>query len=224
MGSGVISYEYEKCEKFEDYDPKADAELGTFKIRRYHFDYESFVHPLHSVRFDPDRPYEIPIEALMADQPLSSSRSGKSSARGSHPSRRSSPTPCYSPGEISSTQRVMHMMHAYPMARMSSFESKSVPGRQFNDHTRFLHVIEYPNTSIPSTKTLDSHSNPHIHRQFNSYNTYTYNKQQKTPTLSILWLKKRATTWVGTSYRDSKLMDFEYHAQKHARSPPKTWN
>ncbi|MED6182294.1 hypothetical protein PIB30_027264 [Stylosanthes scabra] len=47
---------------------KADAELGTFKIRRYHFNDESFVHHLHSVRFDPDRPYEIPIEALMAAQ------------------------------------------------------------------------------------------------------------------------------------------------------------
>ncbi|MED6160341.1 hypothetical protein PIB30_050587 [Stylosanthes scabra] len=33
MGSGVIYYEYEKREKLEDYDLKADAELGTFKIR-----------------------------------------------------------------------------------------------------------------------------------------------------------------------------------------------
>ncbi|MED6210420.1 hypothetical protein PIB30_063964 [Stylosanthes scabra] len=81
MGSGVIYYEYEKREKFEDYDMKADAELGTFKIRRYHFDDESFVHPLHSVRFDPDRPYEIPIEALMADKILSTSKSDKSSAK-----------------------------------------------------------------------------------------------------------------------------------------------
>ncbi|MED6143994.1 hypothetical protein PIB30_011239 [Stylosanthes scabra] len=56
MGSGVIYYKYEKREKFEDYDMKTDVELGTFKIRRYHFDDESFVHPLHSVRFDPDRP------------------------------------------------------------------------------------------------------------------------------------------------------------------------
>ncbi|MED6198554.1 hypothetical protein PIB30_067522 [Stylosanthes scabra] len=84
MGSGVIYYEYEKREKFEDYDLKADAELGTFKIRRYHFDDESFIHPLHSVRFDPDHPYKVPIEALMADQPLSSSDKGRSSARGSH--------------------------------------------------------------------------------------------------------------------------------------------
>ncbi|MED6145316.1 hypothetical protein PIB30_023898 [Stylosanthes scabra] len=79
MGSGVIYYEYEKHEKFEDYDMKADAKLGTFKIRRYHFDDESFVHPIHSVRFDPDRPYEIPIEALMGDKILSTSKDEKSS-------------------------------------------------------------------------------------------------------------------------------------------------
>ncbi|MED6200284.1 hypothetical protein PIB30_083583 [Stylosanthes scabra] len=88
MGNGVIYYEYEKHEKFEDYNMKADAELGTFKIRRYHFDDESFVHPLHSVRFNPNRPYEIPIEALMADKTLSSSKDEKSSTRSSHSSRR----------------------------------------------------------------------------------------------------------------------------------------
>ncbi|MED6121010.1 hypothetical protein PIB30_025963 [Stylosanthes scabra] len=95
MGSGVIYYEYEKREKFEDYDIQADAELGTFKIRRYHFGDESFVHPLHSVRFDPDRPYEIPIEALMADKILSASKDEKSSAERSRSSRR--PSPHYSP-------------------------------------------------------------------------------------------------------------------------------
>ncbi|MED6219685.1 hypothetical protein PIB30_038092 [Stylosanthes scabra] len=95
MGSGVIYYEYVKCEKFEDYDMKADAELGTFKIRRYHFDDESFVNPLHSVRFDPGCPYEIPIEALMADKILSASKSEKSSAERQRSSRR--PTPHYSP-------------------------------------------------------------------------------------------------------------------------------
>ncbi|MED6180656.1 hypothetical protein PIB30_012254 [Stylosanthes scabra] len=50
MGSGIIFYEYEKCEKFEDFNVRADAELGTFKARCYHFDDEAFVHPLHSVR------------------------------------------------------------------------------------------------------------------------------------------------------------------------------
>ncbi|MED6162689.1 hypothetical protein PIB30_072945 [Stylosanthes scabra] len=94
MGSGVIYYEYEKREKFEDYNTEADAVLGTFKIRRYHFDDESFVHPLQNVRFDSDRPYEIPIEALMADKTLSSSKDEKSSTRRSSSSRR--PTPHYS--------------------------------------------------------------------------------------------------------------------------------
>ncbi|MED6165440.1 hypothetical protein PIB30_099549, partial [Stylosanthes scabra] len=103
MGSGVIYYEYEKREKFEDYDLKADAELGTIKIRRYHFDDESFVHPLHSVRFDPDRLYEVSIEALMADQPLSSSGKGRTSVQGSHRSRRLSPMPHYSLRMSSST-------------------------------------------------------------------------------------------------------------------------
>ncbi|MED6169985.1 hypothetical protein PIB30_026299 [Stylosanthes scabra] len=103
MGSGVIYYEYEKHEKFEDYDMKADAELGTFKIRRYHFDDESFVHPLHSVRFDPDRPYEIPIEALMADKILSASKSEELSAEKQRSSRR--PSPHYSPRTMPVAQR-----------------------------------------------------------------------------------------------------------------------
>ncbi|MED6188447.1 hypothetical protein PIB30_086063 [Stylosanthes scabra] len=103
MGSGVIYYEYEKHEKLEDYDMKADAELGTFKIKRYHFDNESFAHPIHSVRFDPDRPYEIPIEALMADKILSASKDGKSSTERPCSSRR--PSPHYSPRTMPEAQR-----------------------------------------------------------------------------------------------------------------------
>ncbi|MED6108479.1 hypothetical protein PIB30_024355 [Stylosanthes scabra] len=107
MGSGVIYYEYEKREKFEDYDMKADDELGTFKIRRYHFDDESFVHPLHSVRFDPDRPYEIPIEALMADKILSASKDEKSSTGRPRLSRH--PKPHYSPRTMPVAQRERSM-------------------------------------------------------------------------------------------------------------------
>ncbi|MED6210966.1 hypothetical protein PIB30_069159 [Stylosanthes scabra] len=103
MGSGVIFYEYEKREKFEDHDMRADAELGTFKIIRYHFDNESFVHPLHSVRFDPDRPYEIPIEALMADKIASASKSEESSAERRRSIRR--PSPHYSPRTMPVAQR-----------------------------------------------------------------------------------------------------------------------
>ncbi|MED6181662.1 hypothetical protein PIB30_021254 [Stylosanthes scabra] len=103
MGSGVIFYEYKKREKFEDNDMDADADLGTFKTRRYHFGDESFVYPLHSVRFDPDRPYEIPIEALMADKILSASKNEKSSTGRSRSSRR--PMPHYSPRSMPVAQR-----------------------------------------------------------------------------------------------------------------------
>ncbi|MED6202040.1 hypothetical protein PIB30_101394 [Stylosanthes scabra] len=82
---------------------RADAELGTFKIRRYHFDNKSFVHPLHSVRFAPDRPYEIPIEALMAGKIASASKSEESSVERRRSSRH--PSPRYSPRTMSVAQR-----------------------------------------------------------------------------------------------------------------------
>ncbi|MED6196192.1 hypothetical protein PIB30_045084 [Stylosanthes scabra] len=103
MGSSVIFYEYEKRKKFEDHDMRADAELGTFKIRHYHFDNESFVHSLHSIRFDPDHPYEIPIEALMADKIASASKSEESSVERRRSSRR--PSPHYSPRTMPVAQR-----------------------------------------------------------------------------------------------------------------------
>ncbi|MED6185494.1 hypothetical protein PIB30_057642 [Stylosanthes scabra] len=77
---------------------RTDAELGTLKIRRYHFDNKSFVHPLHSVRFDPDRPYEFLIEALTADKIASASKSEESSAERRRSSRR--PSPRYSPRAV----------------------------------------------------------------------------------------------------------------------------
>ncbi|MED6110678.1 hypothetical protein PIB30_045113 [Stylosanthes scabra] len=107
MGSGVIYYEYEKREEFEDHDVRADAELGTFKVRHYHFYNESFVHPLHSLRFDPDRPYEILIEALMADKIASASKSEESSAERRRSSRR--PSPRYSPRTMPIAQRECSM-------------------------------------------------------------------------------------------------------------------
>ncbi|MED6200929.1 hypothetical protein PIB30_090075 [Stylosanthes scabra] len=139
MGRGVIYYEYEKREKFEDYDLKADAELGTFKIRRYHFDNESFIHPLHSVRFDPDRPYEVPIEALMADQPLSSSDKGKTYARGSHHSRRLSPTPHYSLRMSSSTRRVV--LPSPTVASSSLCRRVAVDADE--DYLQYLEVLQH---------------------------------------------------------------------------------
>ncbi|MED6173296.1 hypothetical protein PIB30_058036 [Stylosanthes scabra] len=95
MGSGVIYYEYEKREKFKDHDMDADTELETFRTRHYDFADESFVHPLYSVRFDPDHLYEILIEALMADKILSSSKDDKSSTKRPRSSRR--PMPHYAP-------------------------------------------------------------------------------------------------------------------------------
>ncbi|MED6127991.1 hypothetical protein PIB30_093348, partial [Stylosanthes scabra] len=66
MRSGIISYEIEKREKYEDFDERADSALAVVKTQRYHFDDEPFIHPLHSIRFDPYRPYELPVESLLA--------------------------------------------------------------------------------------------------------------------------------------------------------------
>ncbi|MED6184808.1 hypothetical protein PIB30_051022 [Stylosanthes scabra] len=93
MGSRVVFSEFEKREKYEDEDEKPHAELGIVKDTVDEF----FVNPLHNIRFDPDRPYEIPIKSLLISQVLNSSGNGKSSAQCSHPSRRSIPTLCYSP-------------------------------------------------------------------------------------------------------------------------------
>ncbi|MED6193394.1 hypothetical protein PIB30_018923 [Stylosanthes scabra] len=62
MGSGIIYYEIEKREKYEDSDERANSDLEVVKTRRYHFDDESLIHPLHSVCFDPDHPYELLVE------------------------------------------------------------------------------------------------------------------------------------------------------------------
>ncbi|MED6130862.1 hypothetical protein PIB30_004726 [Stylosanthes scabra] len=56
----------ERREKYEDSDERADSNLAVVKTRRYHFDNEAFIHPLHSVRFDPKRPCELPVESLLA--------------------------------------------------------------------------------------------------------------------------------------------------------------
>ncbi|MED6126211.1 hypothetical protein PIB30_076136 [Stylosanthes scabra] len=59
-------YEIEKREKYEDSDERADSDMAIVNTRRYHSDDEPFIHLLHSVRFNPDRPYELPIEQLWA--------------------------------------------------------------------------------------------------------------------------------------------------------------
>ncbi|MED6175652.1 hypothetical protein PIB30_080415 [Stylosanthes scabra] len=59
MGSGIIYYEIEKREKYEDSDESTDLELAVVRTRRYHSDDEPFIHPPHIIQFDPDRPYEL---------------------------------------------------------------------------------------------------------------------------------------------------------------------
>ncbi|MED6139718.1 hypothetical protein PIB30_086423 [Stylosanthes scabra] len=97
MGSGVIYYEIEKQEKCEDSDERADEDLAIVETRRYYFDDEPFIHPLHSVRSDPDCPYELPIESLLALRRRDPSRGRDPSPQRSGPSRRVSLTPQYSP-------------------------------------------------------------------------------------------------------------------------------
>ncbi|MED6172932.1 hypothetical protein PIB30_054519 [Stylosanthes scabra] len=60
MGSGVIFYEYESLKEYDDIDVEPTSELGTIKIRRYHFKDEKFTRSVHSGRFDPDRPWSLP--------------------------------------------------------------------------------------------------------------------------------------------------------------------
>ncbi|MED6184290.1 hypothetical protein PIB30_046017 [Stylosanthes scabra] len=93
MGSGVICYDIEKRGKYEDSDEKTNSDLAAVKTRRYHFDDEPFIHLLHSVRFDPDHPYELPIKSFLALRRRNSSKGKDLSHQRSGPSRRSSPTP-----------------------------------------------------------------------------------------------------------------------------------
>ncbi|MED6168924.1 hypothetical protein PIB30_016209 [Stylosanthes scabra] len=50
MESGIIYYEIEKRDKYEDSDERADSNLAVVRTRRYHIDDEPFIHPLHSAR------------------------------------------------------------------------------------------------------------------------------------------------------------------------------
>ncbi|MED6140024.1 hypothetical protein PIB30_089277 [Stylosanthes scabra] len=97
MGSGIIYYEIEKREKYKDSDERADSDLAIVKTRRYHFDDESFIYPFHSVRFDPDCPYELPVKSLLALKRRDPSKKKDSTPQESSPSRKASPIPQYSP-------------------------------------------------------------------------------------------------------------------------------
>ncbi|MED6210245.1 hypothetical protein PIB30_062356 [Stylosanthes scabra] len=66
MGSEIIYFEINKREKYGDSDERVDLDLAVVKTKRYHVDDEPFIHPLHSIRFRQDRPYELLIESLLA--------------------------------------------------------------------------------------------------------------------------------------------------------------
>ncbi|MED6225837.1 hypothetical protein PIB30_097533 [Stylosanthes scabra] len=97
MGSGIIYYEIEKCEKYEGSDERADLDLAVVKTPRYHFDDELFIHPLHSIRFDLDRSFELLVESLLPLKRRDPLKKKDSSPQELGPSRRASPTPQYSP-------------------------------------------------------------------------------------------------------------------------------
>ncbi|MED6136468.1 hypothetical protein PIB30_056370 [Stylosanthes scabra] len=97
MGRMIIYYEIEKHEMYEDSDERADSDLVGVKTWWYYFDDEPFIHPLHSIQFDPDRPYELLVESLLALRRQDPSKKKVISPQESGPSRRSSPTPQYSP-------------------------------------------------------------------------------------------------------------------------------
>ncbi|MED6224511.1 hypothetical protein PIB30_084779 [Stylosanthes scabra] len=97
MGSGIIYYRIEKLEKYEDSNDRADSDLAVVKTRRYHFDDEPFIHPLHSIRFDLDHPYELPVESFLALRHRDPSKKKDSAPQESGPSRTASLTPQYSP-------------------------------------------------------------------------------------------------------------------------------
>ncbi|MED6219191.1 hypothetical protein PIB30_033606 [Stylosanthes scabra] len=82
---------------YEDSDERVNSDLVVVKTRRYHFDDEPFTHPLHSVRFDPNHPYELPVKSLLGLRLREPSKKKDSTSPGSGSSRRTSPTPQYSP-------------------------------------------------------------------------------------------------------------------------------
>ncbi|MED6209093.1 hypothetical protein PIB30_051356 [Stylosanthes scabra] len=87
----------EKREKYEDSDEIADSDLGIIKTQRYHFDDEPFIHLLHNIRFDLDRPYGLPVESLLALKRRNSAEKKDPFPQGFGLSRRASSTPQYSP-------------------------------------------------------------------------------------------------------------------------------
>ncbi|MED6109709.1 hypothetical protein PIB30_036172 [Stylosanthes scabra] len=63
------------------------------KTRRYYFDDEPFIHPLHCLQFDSDRLYELPTESFSTLRRRESSKGKYPSLQRSGSSRRASPMP-----------------------------------------------------------------------------------------------------------------------------------
>ncbi|MED6172321.1 hypothetical protein PIB30_049047 [Stylosanthes scabra] len=124
MGSGIIYYEIEKQEKYEDSNERADSDLAIVKTLRYHFDDEPFIHPLHSVHFDPDRPYELPVESLLALRRRDPSKKKGSSRQESGPSRQASPTPQTRRGKTAQEWELI------PPSKVWMYEGDDVEGKE----------------------------------------------------------------------------------------------
>ncbi|MED6174348.1 hypothetical protein PIB30_068221 [Stylosanthes scabra] len=115
MGSGVIYYEIEKREKYEDFDKRADSDLAIVKTQ--------------SVRFNTDRPYELPIESLLALRHRDPSKGKDPSPQRSGPSRRASPTPQYSPLSPKGRDR-SRVGNSFPHPRDGCAEAKRLRSRK----------------------------------------------------------------------------------------------
>ncbi|MED6112091.1 hypothetical protein PIB30_058574 [Stylosanthes scabra] len=96
-GVGSPTTRSRSVRKYEDSDENPNSDLAVVKKRRYHFNDKTFIHPLHSIRFDPDRPYELPVESLLALRRRGPSKNKDSSPQESGPFRRASPTLQHSP-------------------------------------------------------------------------------------------------------------------------------
>ncbi|MED6200321.1 hypothetical protein PIB30_083962 [Stylosanthes scabra] len=117
MGNGIIYYEIEKHKKYEDSNESVDSDFAIMKTRRYHFDDEPFIHPLHSVRFDPDRPYELPVESLLA-------------LRCRNPSKKKDPSPQESGQQGQEGARQLKSWELIPPSETWMYDGDDVEGKK----------------------------------------------------------------------------------------------
>ncbi|MED6165122.1 hypothetical protein PIB30_096596 [Stylosanthes scabra] len=126
--SGIIYYEIEKREKYEDIDERVDLDLAIGKTQRYHFDDEPFIHSLHSIRFDLDRPYELLVESLLALRCRGPSEKKDPSPQEFGSSRRAIPTPQYSPlVPLSDMDLHPRLLRLFPLLKVNRFNKGARP-------------------------------------------------------------------------------------------------